>query len=144
MTRHLPSVYIVATHCFYSSPLCQKPNQQKQLLFSFLKNLLKETKTYLNTTHDSIKKLSQEGCNHSRLQKDSGQKNREDHLTTNLKLYYVSIVHDVVFSFQSGFSFFPTTLPATKLYKILVGNNFCLNKLFNKIRVNFPCCLRSS
>src|SRR5260221_2732254 len=62
-------------------------------------------------------------------------------LGANLKFYHVTVLHNILFSFKSCFSFFPTSLPSIILNKIIVGYDLCFDEFFHKISMYLPCSL---
>src|SRR4030042_4258886 len=61
---------------------------------------------------------------------------KNNDLNTDMKINYISVLHDIFFAFQPHFAGFFEMRPAAISYKILPANNICLDESLNKISVN--------
>src|SRR3989344_479856 len=65
-------------------------------------------------------------------------------LSSNLKLYHVPALHNIIFPLKPCFTLLSRRLPTIVRNKILELYNFRFYKIANKIRVNFACRVLSS
>jgi len=59
-------------------------------------------------------------------------------LDVESEMYYIALVHDVVFSFQSPFPCVFTALFSIVFNEVIIGHDFGPDKAFFKVCVNFP------